>query len=359
MKIVFRLDSSDIIGYGHIYRCQTLATLFQERGHEVHFITRDFDSSFKKLSPSIIEHKLPYQKSNSVNKNDYSTWFGTSKEKDLSQTLAILKSLEPVDIVICDHYAIDSQYEIELKKLTKIVSSIEDLEDRPHSCDVLINQNSHVQEEVYSSLCPRETKLLLGSKYSILREDFFQDENRKSLPIISVENIFIHLGTVSIQYFGPLLEGLKQSNLSEKQITLVLPEQVAKKEKELSEIINSFKNLSRKIFIQDMAGEMSKCDMAIGAVGSSTWERATLFIPSLCVSVAENQVPIAKGAHEKNFCEYIGDIKDLSSEDWRKQLNLFSSDLNRMNQIKDSCKKFFVEDGKENIYNELISCLKS
>ena len=117
MKIVFRVDSSNLIGSGHFYRCRTLALVMQKRGIDVLFISRNLEGN---LNYILIEDKVPYVLLPELStyspldldakENKYLKWLGVSIDTDAEETIQTISKLKP-DWLIIDHYSLNIQWE--------------------------------------------------------------------------------------------------------------------------------------------------------------------------------------------------------------------------------------------------------
>ncbi|SVE00262.1 uncharacterized protein METZ01_LOCUS453116, partial [marine metagenome] len=146
MKVLFRTDASPIIGTGHLVRCLTLAEELRCHGGDVSFICRTHDGHYCDLVEKhrFCLYKLTSQPatSSALNNNSYDSWLGVPWEIDAAETLNVVtKIAEPVDWLIVDHYAIDQRWERRLQSAVNSIFVIDDLANRQHQCDLLLDQN--------------------------------------------------------------------------------------------------------------------------------------------------------------------------------------------------------------------------
>ena len=302
MKVCFRFDASILIGTGHVMRCLTLADALNSKGMECHFICREHPGN---MIIQIAErghkvHSIPINKLENVadfDKNEkshspYSHWLGENLQTDARQTSFILEELKP-DWLIVDHYALDAQWESAISNLSTKVMVIDDLTDRPHDCDLLLDQTFGRTENVYKSLVPQHCTILTGSKYALLRPEFaelreYSLQRRKD---IRFERILITMGGVDKDNAtGQILGALTQCQLpNDVRITVVMGQN--------SPWLDSVKDLSMElpwtieilVSVSNMAQLMADSDLCIGAAGSTAWERCCLGLPTLMVVLADNQ----------------------------------------------------------------------
>lgn len=295
MKLVlFRTDASHLIGNGHVMRCLTLATALSERGYVCKFICRNLPGSLHDMiwrngfDVYSLSSEYNYKQKNPYNERNIEYEFDNIN----IECIPLFERLRP-EWVVVDHYAIDCVWEIKIKDYVSNVLVIDDLANRPHSCDVLLDQNYGRTEEHYIKLVPKKCEILCGTKYTLLRDEFLAwreiSLNRRSNS--KIENILISMGgTDGINMTCKIIDILKLVNFpSECRITIVLGSN-SPWIKEVRESINSL-NVRTNILIgvKNMAELLTNADLAIGAAGSTSWERCVLGVPTIMFSVAENQ----------------------------------------------------------------------
>ena len=152
MNIFFRVDSSNIIGTGHLIRCLKLANYFEN--HNIFFICKNFIGNINK---KVLEFNYNlneiYLDIASIS-FDHSTWLGEDFNTDATKTIKILKQY-CVDILIVDNYAIDYKWETIVKPYVKKMILIDDFIERKHNCDFIIN-GIEEDKNKYNNLCNKE-----------------------------------------------------------------------------------------------------------------------------------------------------------------------------------------------------------
>ena len=144
MLFAFRTDASSTIGAGHVMRCLILARALSEKGAECQFICREHEGHLIDLvrSSGFPVHILPLYKQISANDaaTPHAKWLGADWTVDARETLDAIID-KNVDWLVVDHYALASGWESILRKVAKRIMVIDDLADRPHDCDFLLDQN--------------------------------------------------------------------------------------------------------------------------------------------------------------------------------------------------------------------------
>lgn len=346
MRFLFRVDASIQIGTGHIMRCLTLANHLKSLRHECIFICRDHDGH---LGNNIISagHQLYLLKSYSALKhkkfsfdwNNHAKWLGVDWSLDVKESLEITKNLKP-DWLIIDHYALDRSWEIAIRPSVKNIMVIDDLEDRDHDCDILLDQTFGRKKYIYEKKVPKNCKLLCGSKYSLLREEFKNWRNTSLLnrEFAKLNNILINLGGIDKDNFTSLvLDGLKVSKLPETCTLTVIMGSNAPHVSYVKKIASEMPRKTEvKVGIEDMAELMAYADLAIGAGGSSAWERCCLGLPTIQLVIAENQNFIAESLDKAGAIKAINNINALP--------NLIETAPKWMSHISQKCRS--VTDGE-------------
>ena len=301
MKIAFRADASIQIGTGHVMRCLTLADELRAKGKQCHFISRAHSGHLLEVirQRGHTVTALPTSQLSPAAENDlasqsaHSTWLGCDLQIETQQTAAILADMQP-DWLVVDHYALDQQWEDSLAPNYRRLLVIDDLADRPHRCDLLLDQNLGRQPQDYSRLVPSQCKVLTSPSYALLRPEFallrpYSLERRHALPIL--RHLLITMGGVDKHNAtGQVLQALKTCALpQETRITVVMGltapwlqniQEMAMRMPWPTEVV---------VNVNDMAQRMADSDLAIGAAGSTCWERCCLGLPTIMVVLADNQ----------------------------------------------------------------------
>ena len=320
MRVVMRTDAASHIGIGHVMRCLTLANALKEKGAEVSFVCRPFagHQGERIIAEGHQLHMLPIVKQaikpiDPLQIPHHAPWLGESWETDLAQTQVTLKD-KYFDWMIVDHYSLDARWESIMREFTRKVMVIDDLADRLHDCDLLLDQTYGRSEEAYKSKVPENCTFLTGSKYALLRPEFLAlrefSLNRRKNP--QIKHLLVTFGGVDRRNStSKVLEVLKESPLPRDcRITVVLGaipslEIVRKTAKTLPWPIEVLFNVSQ------MAQIMASSDLCIGAAGSTSWERCCLGLPTLMTVLGENQQYIGRALEEKQAAILFDDISDI------------------------------------------------
>lgn len=299
MKIGFRTDASLQIGSGHVYRCLTLADALATRDATCVFICRPHDGNLMELilerGHSVIALGAPEETQTGTERPD--TWLGTDWQTDAGQTHAALSSTS-LDWLVVDHYAIDARWEQMLRPACARLMVIDDLADRPHDCDLILDQSLGRVPGDYAGLLPAWAVVLLGPDYALLRPDFaaLRPESLARRVKPKLRRILVTMGGVDKDNVtAQVLDALDASMLPDDLSITVVMGIHAPWLTQLRERAAAMRLPTKVLFgVSDMARLMAESDLSIGAGGTTTWERCTLGLPSVTVVLGDNQLSIAK-----------------------------------------------------------------
>ncbi|GLR64424.1 UDP-2,4-diacetamido-2,4,6-trideoxy-beta-L-altropyranose hydrolase [Marinospirillum insulare] len=322
MKVTFRVDASLEIGTGHVMRCLTLANALKEQGAECHFICRKHPGNLIETVQQVgfQVHSLTAQKKSLTNNQPpnqsnkekplfHAAWLGTTQAQDAEECEAILKQLQP-DWLIVDHYALDKTWQQALKPYYKKLMVIDDLGDREHLADLLLDQNYGSTAEKYQNLVPENCKLLTGTHYALLRPEFAQWREysiKRRSKNTQIKNILITLGGADPDnYTAKILAQLAKSELNpQTEITVIMGATAPHLEAINQQAAALPISTQVKANVSNMAELMSKADLAIGAAGATTWERCCLGLPTIQLVIAENQRKTAQALAKASIVKIL------------------------------------------------------
>lgn len=293
MKVIFRVDASTQIGVGHIMRCYSLAEHLLRIGVSVVFICRQQSGdciNWLKDNGFPVDVLISRSSGSVPEKHPDSHEIG---KEEIQEVRDIIGRHGVVDWLVVDHYSLGFDWERAMRPLVGSILSIDDLANRPHDCDVLLDQNYFAQPQVrYAGLLPENASSLLGPRYALLRPEFAEKRHAKSDRDGEVKRILVFMGggdsanTTSI-----VLQALIRHHqfLENIFVDVVLGSSNPHGES-VSLLIEHFPWITLYRHTNQMAELMFQADLAIGAAGSSNWERACLALPSLVFAFADNQV---------------------------------------------------------------------
>lgn len=321
MRVVFRADASVQIGSGHVMRCLTLADELIRQGHECLFVCREHKGHLGDLivdkGYELILLPAPPGKETHADNTDsdlYEEWLGVPSEEDASQTLRAFTPLEP-DWLVVDHYALDAKWERAVAGAVRNIMAIDDLANRVHECELLLDQNLGRIYSDYDGLVPEHSKRLIGPGYALLRPEFAQlrerSLERRAKP--ELKRILISLGGVDrTNVTGQVLSALAEMALPADVHVDVIMGAAAPYLGEIKQQAERLPfNATVSVNVTDMAERMCLADLSIGAAGGTSWERCCLGVPSILIVLAENQVSGTNALEVRGVAVSIADVESL------------------------------------------------
>jgi UDP-2,4-diacetamido-2,4,6-trideoxy-beta-L-altropyranose hydrolase len=297
MRVVFRVDASGDVGFGHLSRCINLAEVLRSQGNEVLFVCRDDEAkSFRVLENRLFAAVLlPMTAVGEV----------VSQQEDAQQTIQALQGKKP-EWLIVDTYTLDKDWEQLMRPHATKIAVIEDLSGREHDCDLLIDQNySGRSAASFEQFVPKTCEFLLGPRFALIGEHFRKLRELKSGPTSELKRVFVFCGGSDPQNLTQqVIDEISRSELSNVAVDVVVGAQNKTFDREAA------LKLTSNIEIHDAGVEfariMSTADLAIGAGGTTSWERMCLGIPSIVVSIAENQNSACEKLGRDGLINYLG-----------------------------------------------------
>jgi UDP-2,4-diacetamido-2,4,6-trideoxy-beta-L-altropyranose hydrolase len=327
VKVAIRVDSSSTIGSGHVVRCKALADELRRRGSEIQFICREHPGHFlgllKDAGYQVASLPTPTNNNPSVRPdgNDYAAWLGVDPDLDATQTIDALDNSKP-DWLITDHYGLDVSWESKLRPHVKRILAIDDLANRRHDCDLLLDQNWFGAETAkrYDGLVPEKCQRLLGPRYALLQPVFSQ--LRRCLPLRdgSLRRVLVFMGGVdSNNQTVEALRALSFPEFSDLAVDVVVGG--ANSNASVIEELAALRPLTTVYRgLPSLAGLMARADLMLGAGGITTWERCCLGLPAITVVASENQQPSTVSLAEDGVHLYLGLAADILAADWAQAL---------------------------------------
>jgi len=292
MKIAIRTDASSQIGTGHVMRCLALAEVLHQRGADIHFISRELAGNvfavIRQHGHSL--HALPPVSDpvSAGNGTAHAHWLEAPAADDAEQTLAVLKKLGGVDVLIVDHYALDAAWEKPMRAAVTTLCVVDDLADRRHDCDLLLEQTPDAQTR-YENLVPLNCRMLMGPSYALLRSEFVSWHHKAKPRDGTVRRLLVCFGGVdAVNNTGRVVEAIRILKRPELQVDVVAGmanPHVATLREQCADLTNV-----RVLHAPaNLAELMAQADLSVGAGGVMLWERVCLGLPTLAVVAAENQ----------------------------------------------------------------------
>ena len=337
MKVTIRTDASLLIGSGHVMRCKTLADELRKRGSEIIFICRAHPGNLIALlrEDGYMVKELPAPNViNTVRTNesdDYATWLGVEQSEDAEQTIDALGDFKP-DWLVVDHYGLGESWEKALRGHVDKIFVIDDLANRRHDCEVLLNQNLLDNLDiVYQELVPHHCRKLLGPRFVLLRPEFRKARETLRERDGIIRRILVFFGGVDPTCeTEKALGALKMMGRPDIVVDVVVGSNNPNGQ-EIEAICRSMRSVTFHYQISNMAELMAATDLAIGAGGTASWERCCLGLPSLVTIIADNQAKPTSGLAGGGAVVNLGTSANIRVQDYLSAIvNLTPEETSQM-----------------------------
>lgn len=256
--IVFRCDASGAIGAGHVMRCLASAEALAWAGWRVAFATlAETVAAVPALTASGHELRGPDE-------------------------LA-------ADWVVFDNYGLTDADERAARGQARNIAAFEDIVGRAHAVDLLVDPTPGRVAGDYASVA-RGARVLAGVGMAQMRGIW---RGARSAALArrdgDVRRILVSMGaTDPVNATAKVLAGLRAAKLDVK-IDVVLTSAAP----HLAEIRAGLQaGETLHVDVADMPALVTRADFAIGAAGSSCFERAILGLPSIIVQTVDNQADL-------------------------------------------------------------------
>ena len=340
-NLFIRVDSSSEIGIGHMMRCLTLAQELKNNFDKIIFLTRKDSGDFTET----------------IMKNEFEVIFiPTNNDSDIIKNIVTTNS-ENKNFLLIDHYDVDSNFESSLKNIFEKIFVIDDLANRKHDCDLLIDQNYYRDlNQRYEKLIQNGTIVLLGQKYAIIRPEF-RKINKKAIK----KNSQIKKILVSFGGSDPTNECKKAfdalCSIENNQFEIVAIVGIYNnKFEQLKKLYEKYSNIKIYRHVNDLSQLMLNSDLFIGAGGTTTWERFYMGLPSIVTIISDDQKESIEFLSDMGHVINLGLAKNVTMKTYIQTLQKPNSDLIYNMSINNQ--KLVDGNGSNRIKRQIIELIK-
>ena len=338
-KAVIRADASEQIGSGHLMRCLTLADRMRREGTEVHFICRDLVGNLNHLvhEQGFPLHVLP-RHADDPSLSGYAAWLTVAQETDARETGEVLCTLAPIMRLVVDSYALDEVWERIVRPLVGEIFVIDDLANRKHDCDILLDQNFYrAMQHRYDGLVPPSCKLLLGPSYALLREEFYAAKKKLSQRDGHLRRILVFYGGSDVTHeTEKAVRALLHLSLSAVDVDVIIGGSNAHR-MQIEKLCAPYDFLHTYCAVSNMAEFMSNADLCLGAGGTTTWERCFLGLPAIVTAIAENQLAVCRDCADAGLIYYLGRWDEVTENDIASAVS-GTMDMHHLRRLQKACR---------------------
>jgi UDP-2,4-diacetamido-2,4,6-trideoxy-beta-L-altropyranose hydrolase len=359
MKVFIRTDASLKIGTGHVMRCLTLAEALRQGGAAVEFICRTLNGNlchYIECERRFKVNRLLHTEDDNRSHSDgpaHSSWLEGDWQSDAERTCQILCHAQNADWLIVDHYSLDRRWEAQVRACVARIMVIDDLADREHDCELMLDQNYFDDERRYDALVPHYCRTLLGPHFALLRPDFGIARERLVTHNEDVRTVFVSFGgTDPSNETAKALRALLSEDFADLGVVAVIGNENPHRA-EIHALTQTLPKGSLHVQIENIAQLMSESDIALGAAGATSWERCCLGLPSIVLTIADNQRFIAKELAQAGAVDYVGHYSEVTTTDIASALSRLVSDSPRRQRMGEIAKQLVDGRGVDRVVRQL------
>ena len=284
-RILFRCDADAAIGGGHVMRCLALADALKARGAVPVFAV---NGEAMATVPALARAGYPVRLA--------------ERPGDLGDQTG-----PAFDIIVFDHYRTGAAEHKRARADGARIVVIDDLGDRVHDCALLIDHNHGKSAQDYAGRAPDGAQVLTGARFALLRPEFAAHRAASltrraagALNRVLVSFGLTDVGAITIAAYQAVRSALPQTPID------VIAGPRAPSRERLEAVAQRDHRLALHEDARDVAGLMAQADLALGAAGGGALERCALGLPSLIVTVADNQRALAAALNEAGAAMALG-----------------------------------------------------
>ena len=335
MRIGFRADASVMHGAGHVMRCLTLAVTLRAEGGNIFFISRELPGNLCDLieKKGFTLYRLPYENQriaiDQLSISHSSSKYGVLLDIDVRDTVNVLvKNRLDLDWLIVDGYEFNRDWEERIRPLVNRIMVIDDMANRLHDFDLLLDQNLHKNyKSRYDRLVPPLCQKMLGPQYALLRQEFRELRMLRrpiDKPVHRVSIFFS--GSDPENETKKALKAMKLvRELRDIEIDVIVGSANLCKE-DIRRFCESSGSMHFYCQVENMASLMTRADFAVGAAGSASWERCCLGLPAMVTVLSEDQLGIAEALGEYGAVLNMGWYSALTVDDYVHAIEILDVD---------------------------------
>jgi UDP-2,4-diacetamido-2,4,6-trideoxy-beta-L-altropyranose hydrolase len=340
MRVLIRADASPTIGSGHIARCLTLARVLRTQGSHVAFACRRLPGH--RLDALSAEGFETFALPDSYPDEDPQQGIESMLpwQADIDALGLQLDGHADFDWIIADHYGLDHHWQTAARRWAPRIAAVDDLATRRYSVDLLLNQNLSGLSENYAPLLPDGCRTLLGPRYALLREEF-------NCPPIEIKprarRVLVNFGgfDAAMQTHHAMLA---LADFPALQVDFVAGADNPAWA-QMQALAETRPNWRLHSFVSDFYQRMTEADLFIGAGGGTSWERAAMGLPTICIAVSNNQqnngeVMAAAGAHV-----FMGAREQVSVEQLRDAIGFVVDNVYLRQSLADRSRQLVAGRG--------------
>lgn len=327
-QVVFRVDASVEMGLGHLTRCLTLADALAADGARSCLLMRSHAAGLAYLAENrghavrLLSDPPERPAGTDHDGGPYAHWLPTNWRQDADQTRSALDEIGAAEWLIVDHYALDARWEQACRRDGMRILAVDDLADRDHDCEILLDQNLVQGMEVrYRGRVPAACVQLLGPRYALLRPEFAAQRGLLARRSGEINRVLICFGGSD-----PTNETAKAlgaiASLAMPRLTVdVVIGPTNPHGASVDGVCQGMPNVALHRGANNIAELMRRADLSIGAGGVMSWERCCLGLPAVAIGIAENQADVLTALAAAGAIVHLGAAASVTEEGMAQALH--------------------------------------
>ncbi|MGE0700348.1 MAG: UDP-2,4-diacetamido-2,4,6-trideoxy-beta-L-altropyranose hydrolase [Hyphomicrobiaceae bacterium] len=360
------MDAGWRIGSGHVMRCLTIASALREAGIDCTFLCRAHDGHMgAAIERAGFPVRLEPVDPEYARRDDYAGWRGASLDSDIRATVTAVAETG-AEMLIVDHYGLDAELERALRAHVRGIVVLDDLYDKPHDCDVLIDQNIGHRPEYFDGLVPSAAVRLVGADFAPLRQEFAERREAALARRANVEEPRTLLvavgGSDSLDVTSRVLDALDPASklgLEWVDTAHIVLAGMAPHLPSVRARARSLPMVRLHVDSREMPDLMVQSDLAIGGSGVTAIERCVLGLPTLIVIMAENQEGSARRLERLGASRTLGHGATLTAEAIAAELVALHVDRSAFRAMIEAASVLCDGLGLERIIPPIVSLLSN
>jgi UDP-2,4-diacetamido-2,4,6-trideoxy-beta-L-altropyranose hydrolase len=358
VKVLIRADASTLIGSGHVMRCLALAAQLKALGADLTFACRALPDTLQRLIAAQGHCLLMLPEAEAtdgasaddtmIQRAGLAQAHAVRAEgfcaQDIAELGAILLHRPRFDWIIVDHYQLDARWEMAARRWGWQLAAIDDLADRAHAVDLLLDQNLDASTARYAPRLQRSCRTLFGPRYALLREEF-----RRAANPLRAEATRVVVNFGGMDAVGATLKAMHAlEDLPGLQVDFVAGEGNPYWP-QLQALSSGKANWQLHAHSPAFGQLMAAADVFVGAGGGTSWERAALGLPTICLAVADNQVANACALAEAGVHCYLGLCAEVTVAALRQVIVELLADVERRRQFAERGRRLVDGQGARRV----------
>ncbi|WLA61259.1 UDP-2,4-diacetamido-2,4,6-trideoxy-beta-L-altropyranose hydrolase [Bradyrhizobium diazoefficiens] len=361
-QVVFRVDASVEMGLGHLTRCLTLADALAANGAQSCFLMRSHASALAYLAESrghavrLLSDPPERPARPGDGGGPYAHWLPTNWQQDADQTRSALDEIGVSEWLIVDHYVLDTRWEQACRRDGMRILAIDDLADRDHDCEILLDQNLVRRMETrYRGRVPAACMQLLGPRYALLRPDFATQRGLLGRRSGEINRILVCFGgSDPTNETAKALEAIASLAVSRLAVDVVIgasnPHAAS-----VDALCRRMANVTLRRGANNIAELMRRADLSIGAGGVMSWERCCLGLPTVAIGIAENQADVLTALAAAGAIVHVGAAASVTEEGIAQVLHSLSCNPGQVRSMSETALALVDGDGAERVRHAIFS----